>query len=112
MLTARLQELEAECCKDLEHVSFPEYSAVRGGGGLADIRLGGKEKEGEEEEEERADTPAQERADTPAQDDTSIILEVLENLHIETAGGGGKSPGKVANLLDSSSSVVGRFFFS
>ena len=98
MLTGGLQELEAECCKDLEHVAFPEYSAVRGGGGLADIRLGGKEKEGEKEVEE------EERADTPAQDDTSIILEVLENLHIETAGaGGGKSPGKVPSLVDSSS---------
>ena len=99
MLTAGLQELEAECCKDLEHVAFPEYSAVRGGGGLADIRLGGKEKEGEEREEKEEE----ERADTPAQDDTSIILEVLENLHIETAGGGGKSPGKVPSLLDSNS---------
>jgi len=42
--------------------------------------------------------------DTPAEDEAEIILEVLENLHIE--GSAGKSPSKVASLLARTSSQV------
>ena len=107
------QGLELECCKDLEHVTFPEHSPVKAGG-LKDIRLEEKIDKNNKVEtkksslveldnhDEKKDTAEEgERSDTPAQDDTSIILEVLEHLHIEPTGSAGKSPSKVAMLLAS-----------
>ena len=107
------QGLELECCKDLEHVTFPEHSPVKTGG-LKDIRLEAKEEKSDKSSkvetkkvsvemnnhDEKKETEEGERSDTPAQDDTSIILEVLEHLHIEPTGTG-KSPSKVAMLLAS-----------
>ena len=105
------QGLELECCKDLEHVTFPEHSPVKTGG-LKDIRLEAKDEKSHKVEtkktsavlmdnlDEKKDGEEGERSDTPAQDDTSIILEVLEHLHIEPTGTG-KSPSKVAMLLAS-----------
>ena len=128
--------LEEECCKDLEHVSFPEHRPVQTSNpavGVGGVSTGPKEEDaaedGEDEagKEEAGDTPADsgvedsksqeqvkdnkevtngptseeviERVDTPAQDDTDIILEVLENVHIADNANVGKSPGKVASLL-------------
>lgn len=99
------QGLELECCKDLEHVNFPEHSPVKSGG-LKDIRLDAKEEKSSKAEikmdnhDDKKYSEDGERSDTPAQDDTSIILEVLEHLHIEPTGTG-KSPSKVAMLLAS-----------
>ena len=93
------------CSKDLEHVNFPEHSPVKSGG-LKDIRLDAKEEKSSKAEikmdnhDEKKYSEDGERSDTPAQDDTSIILEVLEHLHIEPTGTG-KSPSKVAMLLAS-----------
>jgi len=109
------QGLELDCCKDLEHISFPEHSPVKTGG-LKDIRLDAKEDKVEKigkgeqarktssemENHIETNTEEGERSDTPAQDDAAIILEVLEHLHIEPAGTG-KSPSKVAMLLASRS---------
>jgi len=133
------QQLEEDCCKDLEHVSFPEYSPAK-------VNLVPTEKivvevveqKEEEEEEEEKQTekedevvvkensdvvpevkieepsdndenkeekdPSPERVETPAEDEAEIIMEVLENLHIE--GSAGKSPSKVASLLARASSQV------
>ena len=105
------QGLELECCKDLEHVTFPEHSPLKTGG-LKDIRLEAKEEKSDKSSkvetkkagvemnnhDEKKEPEEGERSDTPAQDDTSIILEVLEHLHIEPTG---KSPSKVAMLLAS-----------
>merc|ERR1719447_116560 len=104
------QGLELECCKDLEHISFPEHSPVKTGG-LKDIRLDAKEDKVEKigkgeqarktssemENHVEKNTEEEERSDTPAQDDAAIILEVLEHLHIEPAGTG-KSPSKAASF--------------
>jgi len=126
------QQLEEDCCKDLEHVAFPEYSPAK-------VNLVPTEKivvevvEKKDEEVEKVKepkneskeevpkvqveepssndenskedkTPSPERVDTPAEDEAEIILEVLENLHIE--GSAGKSPSKVASLLARTSSQV------
>merc|ERR1719334_2364743 len=56
----------------------------------------------DESKEEKTSSP--DRVDTPAEDEAEIILEVLENLHIE--GSAGKSPSKVASLLARTSSQV------
>lgn len=126
------QQLEEECCKDLEHVVFPEYSPAK-------VNLVPTEKivvevvekkEDHDEEKEKDDINentevipkvqiegpsgndlnkeeknlSPERVETPAEDEAEIILEVLENLHIE--GSTGKSPSKVASLLARTSSQV------
>ena len=111
------QQLEEECCKDLEHVTFPVYQAqpIPATASLVPtekIKLEVKElkEDSEESPEHRTkqeavpevkveDTMA--RVETPAEDDAEIILEVLENLHID-----GKSPSKVASLLSRASSQV------
>lgn len=97
------QGLEVECCKDLEHAAFPEHSPVKTG--LADIRIEPKEEKKDKEKDEKVEKDMVEgvvkRSTTPAQDDTSIILEVLEHLHLETPGAG-QSPSKVALLLQQS----------
>ena len=79
-------ELKQDCCKDLEHVAFPEHSPAKGG--LKDISLEERKEEVVQEEQERAETPG-------GQDETSIILETLEHLHLNSK----KAPEAVASLL-------------
>merc|ERR1719186_695742 len=126
------QALEEECCKDLEHVSFPEYRPVKSNPTVAVAAPAQKDalspddaskaednkscvespssdsgmEPGEASEDrlkKEANGPSEEileRGDTPAQDETDIILEVLENVHItDAASATGPSPGKVASLI-------------
>jgi len=121
------QQLEEDCCKDLEHVAFPEYSPVKvnlvptekivvevvekkegeskieespeGTPALPEVQV---EEPGDETKQEKISSP--ERVETPAEDEAEIILEVLENLHID--GSSGKSPSKVASLLARTSSQI------
>ena len=98
------QALEEECCKDLEHVEFPVYIPVKVMSTvptekikIEDLKISGDSSPTTEDVPdiniEDTETEA-ERVDTPAEDDAEIILEVIENLHID-----GKSPSKVASLL-------------
>lgn len=124
------QQLEEECCKDLEHVSFPEYRPVKSNPTVAvtaptqmdtlspdesnkveespstDSGVEQSQSEDQSKKEESTEAvngPSEEtieRGDTPAQDETDIILEVLENVHIsDAASTTGPSPGKVASLI-------------
>ena len=102
------QQLEEECCKDLEHVEFPVYIPVTKVNyvptekiKLENLQINDEEKSNTEDvpdiniddnTEDKDDV--EERVDTPAEDDAEIILEVMENLQID-----GKSPGKVSSLF-------------
>ena len=100
------QTLEEECCKDLERVEFPVYIPAK-------VNLVPTEKiklenidtkpsdlpeiifeDTSEEAKDSDDHMPEERVDTPAEDDAEIILEIMENLHVD-----GKSPSKVSSLL-------------
>ena len=112
------QQLEEDCCKDLEHVQFPVHipakvnlvptekikmDIVEKKEDMAETVPGIKIEEAEDEIKatNAEDSNTENRVDTPAEDDAEIILEVLENLHID-----GKSPSKVASLLSRNSSQV------
>ena len=107
------QLLEEECCKDLERVEFPVYVPTKVNlvptEKIKLENIENKEKTSDlpdivfedtsEEDKERDEVEHVERVDTPAEDDAEIILEIMENLHVD-----GKSPNKVSSLLSRNSS--------
>jgi len=111
------QQLEDECCQDLEHVEFPVYNPPKANiVNTEKLRLEVLENmEDVSEEASKDDTKIDEdiqdvemkidqvrsESDTPVEDEAEIILEVLENLHID-----GKSPSKVSSLLTRNSSQM------
>ena len=111
------QQLEEECCKDLERLDFPVFIPAKvnlvptekikledienktSETEIPDIIF--KDPDEEAKEDYEVEHQTEERTDTPAEDDTEIILEVLENLQID-----GKSTSKVASLLSRNTSQV------
>merc|ERR1719422_2626785 len=114
------QQLEEECCKDLEHVEFPVYipakvnlvptekieleivDKIEDSGPIVDVpEIEVDEPKEVEEDVGVGEDKEEKRVDTPAEDEAEIILEVLENLHID-----GKSPNKVASLFQRNPSQI------